>query len=305
MSITRQPCIMRGSKFYCFVVDIDKKRALILDNFVWAVATKEIPIAEWRKEWKVVQLPDEKVEKILQGLSNYALYAGMTPEAAEYLPQLYPMSTSVIAVARHKGEETLAQFKTQAAAEEASDKTGRKLTGAALASVAAKEMEKIEAAQKDPAPKPKTEPSIDEDYLNQPPRDTIEEKHLSTDKAKKAKKLAREVSKELTEAEARGENPAKLMKSSLTGPTKKAVLKAEKTARAKPFDATKLKGSDGQYKSVSAMFKGLLIENETKKTKLTDDQIFEAVRKKFGIDESKRGYVSWNRNWLKKEGVIK
>ena len=36
--------------------------------------------------------------------------------------------------------------------------------------------------------------------------------------------------------------------------------------------------------------------------KLTDDKIFEQVQTKFGLSDSKRGYVTWYRNHLKKNG---
>jgi len=36
--------------------------------------------------------------------------------------------------------------------------------------------------------------------------------------------------------------------------------------------------------------------------KLSDDDIFATVKKEFNLDDSKRGYVGWNRNHLKKQG---
>ena len=35
---------------------------------------------------------------------------------------------------------------------------------------------------------------------------------------------------------------------------------------------------------------------------LTDDAIFEIVQEEFDLDASKRSYVAWYRNYLKKEG---
>lgn len=49
--------------------------------------------------------------------------------------------------------------------------------------------------------------------------------------------------------------------------------------------------------SAAQMFQDLIMAG-----KLTDDQIFEKVQEKFGLDEKKRGYVKWYRNHLKKQG---
>ena len=51
-------------------------------------------------------------------------------------------------------------------------------------------------------------------------------------------------------------------------------------------------------KSAAQMFKDLIMEG-----KLTDDQIFAEVQENFGVDDSKRGYVKWYRNHLKKAGM--
>lgn len=55
---------------------------------------------------------------------------------------------------------------------------------------------------------------------------------------------------------------------------------------------------DGEKReSAAQMFQDLIMAG-----KLTDDQIFEKVQEKFGLDEKKRGYVKWYRNHLKKQG---
>ena len=71
--------------------------------------------------------------------------------------------------------------------------------------------------------------------------------------------------------------------------TKKAATPA-KTAAAAPAQKEK-------KPSASAMFCELIMEG-----KLTDDQIFAAVQIEFKLDESKRSYVKWYRNDLKKKG---
>ena len=49
--------------------------------------------------------------------------------------------------------------------------------------------------------------------------------------------------------------------------------------------------------SAARLFQDLIMEG-----KLTDDQIFKRVQEKFGLDDSKRSYVAWYRNHLKKQG---
>lgn len=66
---------------------------------------------------------------------------------------------------------------------------------------------------------------------------------------------------------------------------------ATKTAKA-PAEKTGEK-----RESAAQMFQDLIMAG-----KLTDDQIFEKVQEKFGLDEKKRGYVKWYRNHLKKQG---
>lgn len=62
---------------------------------------------------------------------------------------------------------------------------------------------------------------------------------------------------------------------------------------------TKLK-STGKKLSAAQMFKDLILEG-----KLSDDQIFRKVQEAFDLPESKKGYVKWYRNHLKKEGLLK
>ncbi len=78
--------------------------------------------------------------------------------------------------------------------------------------------------------------------------------------------------------------------------TKAAHVTKGKAAPAKP--AKEPKAASGEKKeSAAQMFKDLIMEG-----KLTDDKIFEKVAAKHGLDESKRGYVKWYRNWLTKNG---
>lgn len=54
---------------------------------------------------------------------------------------------------------------------------------------------------------------------------------------------------------------------------------------------------DGEFKSAAAMFQGLIMAG-----KLTDLEIFSAVKEKFGIGDEKKGYVKWYRYNLKRHG---
>jgi hypothetical protein len=91
--------------------------------------------------------------------------------------------------------------------------------------------------------------------------------------------------------------------------TKKAAAVEKTAAKAKPTEVkagrravdpvVKTPVKTGEKKlSAAQMFQDLIMEG-----KLTDDQIFEKVQEKFGLDEKKRGYVKWYRNHLKKQGA--
>lgn len=84
--------------------------------------------------------------------------------------------------------------------------------------------------------------------------------------------------------------------------TKKPAAKAaKKTAAAKSAPAKKTpaakKEAGAPRESAASMFKELIMAGAK-----TDDQIFAAVQKKFGLDDKKRSYVSWYRNDLTKKG---
>lgn len=81
--------------------------------------------------------------------------------------------------------------------------------------------------------------------------------------------------------------------------TKKAATATSKPAKViKDKPAKVIKDKDGDdRKSASAMFQSLIMAG-----KLTDDEIFAAVKEEFGLDDKKRSYVSWYRNKMKKDG---
>lgn len=78
------------------------------------------------------------------------------------------------------------------------------------------------------------------------------------------------------------------------GARPKGVKPKGTTKPAKPAGAKVRKPSAAQ------LFQELIVAG-----KLTDDQIFAEVKKRFGLDDKKRGYVAWYRNHLKKTGKLK
>lgn len=100
--------------------------------------------------------------------------------------------------------------------------------------------------------------------------------------------------------EIKGEKPAKKTSArtkttsspDLVIPPKKSKRESSSRGAAKE----KVKPS-GDYKSAAQMFQDLIMAG-----KLTDDEIFSAVKEQFGLDDKKRSYVGWYRNKLKKDG---
>lgn len=83
--------------------------------------------------------------------------------------------------------------------------------------------------------------------------------------------------------------------------------KTEKKAKAPKKDKAPKKAAKGKAAkkegktregSAAATFKELILKGT-----LTDDQIFAQAQKKHGLDDSKRSYVAWYRNNLRKSGV--
>lgn len=86
-------------------------------------------------------------------------------------------------------------------------------------------------------------------------------------------------------------------KGKTTAPAPEAV-KAPAAKATKGATVTELKQPvKAPRDSAATMFKALIMEG-----KLTDDQIFAKVAEKFGLDEKKRTYVAWYRNYLTKQG---
>lgn len=84
--------------------------------------------------------------------------------------------------------------------------------------------------------------------------------------------------------------------------TRKATKKTttRKTATKGKAKAASKTAGEGRKPSAASRFQELILEG-----KLTDEEIFLQVQKEFGLDDSKRGYVSWYRNYLKKKKGMK
>lgn len=81
-------------------------------------------------------------------------------------------------------------------------------------------------------------------------------------------------------------------------PTTQEIDMAKAKAKAKQKKVDKKNGkASAPRETAAAMFCELIMGG-----KKTDDQIFAAVKAKFGLDDKKRSYVAWYRNKLKKDG---
>jgi hypothetical protein len=79
------------------------------------------------------------------------------------------------------------------------------------------------------------------------------------------------------------------------GPPPKAVKPEKPTKEPK---AAAPKEPKEKKPSAASRFQELILKPEGR----TDDEIFAAVQKEFGLPDEKRSYVSWYRNYLKKQG---
>lgn len=79
------------------------------------------------------------------------------------------------------------------------------------------------------------------------------------------------------------------------GAKAKAATASSKKAATKPAGEKKPKADRGP--TAASRFQDLIMEG-----KKTDDQIFATVQKEFGLDDGKRSYVKWYRNYLTKQG---
>lgn len=93
----------------------------------------------------------------------------------------------------------------------------------------------------------------------------------------------------------------KATKAASTKANSKTTVKKEPAAKKAPMPkkAPAPKKINGEKReSAAQMFKDLIMEG-----KLTDAQIFAKVKAKYGLDDSKAGYVKWYRNHLDKQGM--
>lgn len=90
--------------------------------------------------------------------------------------------------------------------------------------------------------------------------------------------------------------PVKTVKKTTAKATKAPAGKAEKSVKEKKAPAEKKAKAD-RGPTAASRFQDLIMEG-----KKTDDQIFATVQKEFGLDDGKRSYVKWYRNYLTKQG---
>lgn len=92
-------------------------------------------------------------------------------------------------------------------------------------------------------------------------------------------------------------------KSPAKKPAAKKAAPAKKPAAKKP--AAKKDSKESMKKpSAASRFKELIMDQTPSgNARRTDDEIFATVQKEFNLDDSKRSYVAWYRNDLKKKGV--
>lgn len=103
--------------------------------------------------------------------------------------------------------------------------------------------------------------------------------------------------KKQTQVESPTTKPA--VKKAAVAKVTKTPEKEVKAGRRAVDSVVKVPVKPGEKKpSAAQMFQDLIMAG-----KLTDDQIFEKVQEKFGLDDKKRGYVKWYRNHLKKSGA--
>lgn len=135
---------------------------------------------------------------------------------------------------------------------------------------------------------------------------TEEEFHRMTQVAKPAAKTMADRKKAVeTNAGKKGTAKtaeAKAPKRATQTPEEKEAKKQANLAKLRELNEAKkakraAEGPKERKPSAASRFKELIMAG-----KLTDDKIFEAVQKEFGLDDSKRSYVAWYRNQLRKDG---
>ena len=269
------------------VVEQDKQIIVTLSNRVSFIDARIWGRDEFLQDYIPAKITPTAVQLCLQQFVGYARSVGCTPAAAVYLNKLGYMQGSDLHGAIIKGQETLARIKKDAKIMEQQDKdptagkAPRKLGGAAAAAVKRKE-ERLaaEAAQ--------LAGQVSEDMT----------------KAEEAGATDARLPKTPVKRSAGKGNPPKITKDTPSADAAKKIVKGKANAQAQisadgKFDPSKLKNAEGEYKSASAMFKGLLFEG-----KLSDDKIAAAVDAKFSLGEQKaKDYVKWNRGWFRREGV--
>lgn len=284
------------------VVEEDKNWVVVLWNRVSFIHAEVRERAEFEKDYQLARLVSDGVKTVLRQFRGYANSVGMTPEAAVYLPKLAGMPAEEITHATTLGLATQQRIHkealkmAQAEGKEITGKAPRKLGGAAAAAVERKQARlaaeaKILAGQVSEDQKAADTPEVADAKL---PKASAKAGTKKDSKKPAAKKEAAKPA-DKGPAIAKTTPKAKDVPKILNG---KVRSHAQVSADGE-FDPAKLKNSDGDYKSASAMFKGMLFEG-----KLSDADIAKQVDKKFSLGEAKaKDYVKWNRGWFRRQGV--
>lgn len=270
-----------GGLMTTYLVKTLTQSVLVLKDHVCYIGVDEVNHKEFFDRHIEIFPTEEVLQSRLASMAKYAMYAGMTAEAATYLSKLTPMDKEDIQMAVNKGRATVAKHKADGEAEEAKDvkagKAPRKLAGAALVARQKKEERERQAAE-----------------------------------ALATQGVAAEVSNDLQQAEEAGASDVRLdtaakgtNKRAAKAPKNEVEKVVKETAKAKKV-AEIQPTANGDYKSASAMFKGLLLEDAKKAEgkRRSDEQIFKLVQAKFDLSDDKIGYVKWNRGKLKRDGLI-
>lgn len=297
------PYMLRSFKgtMVSLAVEVDKHWLVVLSNKVSFIHAKLWERDEFEADYHEARLVSDGVDYVLRQFRGYANSVGMTPEAAVYLPKLVKMTAEeirnaiILGLATQQRIQKEARIMAQADGQTLGNKAPRKLGGAALKAVQAKEARLAAEAKLLTA-------KVSDDQTKTETADTVD---ATLPKAKPARKKA----EPKTAAAPAAKTPKAKKEPEVTKDTPKArdaakILKGKARSDAQvsldgAFDPSKLKNAEGDYKSASAMFKGLLYEG-----KLSDDAIAKQVDKKFSLGETKaKDYVKWNRGWFRRQGV--
>ena len=290
------------SPMVSLVVDSDAHCVVVMSNRVSFIDVRVWGREEFEADYHPARLVSDGINMVLRQFHGYACQVGMTPEAAVYLQHLIKFDAKQFRESVTMGMATKARIKKEAQRMEQEDKAKgtvsgaapRKLAGAAAAAVKRKE-ERLAAEAK------KLAGEVSDDQTKLEASGAADARLPAQTGGRKKGETAKKPAAKKTET---AKKEPKVTKSTPSPDQAKRILKGSARSDSQvtadsQFDPSKLKNADGDYKSASAMFKGLLFEG-----KKSDDAIAKEVDKKFGLGEQKaKDYVKWNRGWFRRQGV--